>query len=68
MRKIEIKLALPKELWSELANTLESKIRLIERGDYGDGENPGDNERWIADLNRVLEHVVERMQKKGISW
>ena len=65
---IEIKLTLTETQWSELANALNSKIILIERGDYGEGESDGDNERWVAVLQRVLDHAVTKIKEKGIAW
>ncbi len=65
---IEINLSLTETQWSELANALHSKIILIERGDYGEGETDGDNESWVAVLQCVLDHVVTKIKEKGIAW
>jgi len=37
-------------------------------GDYGEGDEPGGNQRWVGTLSRVLEHVVEKIEEKGIVW
>lgn len=68
MKTIEIKLALTEEEWAELANAVQSKLNLVRRGDYGDGEEPGDNESWAATLGRVLEHVVGKIEEQGLAW
>lgn len=64
----DITLSLTEEEWSELANAVQSKIILIDRGDYGVGEEHGGNERWAATLTRVLDHVAEKLEEKGLAW
>ena len=54
--------------WAEVANSLESKARLVKRGDYGEGENAGDNEKWVIDLKAALNVISTEMEKKGVSW
>jgi len=48
---------LTKEDWVEIYAALESKERLIERGDYGEGDHPSDNDKWRAHLNLIMEKI-----------
>jgi len=54
--------------WRETINAIESKIRLIERGDYGEGDEPGDNEKWLRDLRGALTKMDVALQIAGIPW
>lgn len=64
-----IPLRLSDDEWCELANALETKIALIERGDYGDGEeNKGDDETWIATLRAAYNKIADELQKRGIPY
>jgi len=66
---ITIKLELTDEEWAELANAIDSKIRLIERGDYGGGEEAdGEDEQWITTLNRILDAVTDELDERDIPW
>ena len=67
-KEVTIELTLTEEEWCELANALESKTRLIERGDYGEGEKEGDNEEWVAMLGSTLDKVAKELKAKGVSW
>jgi len=48
---------LTKDDWIEIYAALESKERLIERGDYGEGDHPSDNDKWRAHLNLIIEKI-----------
>lgn len=54
--------------WCETANALESKARLIERGDYGEGDEPGKNEKWLRDLRGALTKIDAALHAAGIPW
>ena len=65
-KPVTITLTLTGEEWSELANALESKARLIERGDYGEEESPGENAAWIACLLSAYRKVTDLLDKNGV--
>ena len=69
-KKVTISLTLSEVSWSEMINAVESKIRLIERGDYGDGveDDDADNVRWLANLNAVFEKLQDALHSKRIDW
>jgi hypothetical protein len=64
----QIKLNLTKVEWCEVANALESKIRLVQRGDYGEGDAEGENEKWIEDMQGALRKLIKELHKNKISW
>lgn len=68
--KKTISLTMEKEHWVEMINSVESKIRLIERGDYGAGDDDGDpdNAEWLASLNVVLKKLEDALHSKRIKW
>lgn len=63
-----IELSLTHEEWCEVANAVESKIRLIERGDYGMGEEEGGNQKWVATLESALCKLGTALEVNGIGW
>ncbi len=64
---VTLKITMDRIHWAEIANALESKIRLIERGDYGE-DDVGGNKKWIADLEVALKNVSDALAKKGLHW
>jgi hypothetical protein len=53
-------------VWTEVWNAVQGKANQVDNGDYGEGEQPGDNERWVADLNAAAKILGDEMEKKGV--
>ncbi len=65
---VTLKVTMTEEQWQEVPSTLESKIRLIERGDFGEGEGPTDNDEWVVCLGGALAAIEKAFKEKGIRW
>jgi len=66
--EVTLTLTLTRNEWCEVANCIESKHRLIERGDYGEGEEDDENEEWLLDLESAYEKVAEVLDKNGVTY
>jgi len=65
---VTLELTLTRAEWAEVANAVESKACLIERGDYGEREGLSDNPIWIAVLRAALGKITEVFENNGVSW
>jgi len=65
---VTIKLSLTEDEWCEVANAVESKMRLIEQGDYGEGEAPEDNEKWVKTLTGAMGKIETALQENSVTW
>lgn len=46
------------EDWVEIESALKARIKLIERGEYGEGAKPGLNAVWIAEIEAIIEKIA----------
>jgi len=61
-------LSLTKVDWAEVAAALESKSRLVERGDYGEAnpEEGFDPKKWSRHLERIYNKIDKALTKAGM--
>jgi len=66
--EVELTLKLQLDEWCELANAVESKSRIVERGDYGEAneEEGYDPKQWARDLEKLYEKIAALLDKVGI--
>lgn len=43
--------------WGEIYYALESKLEVIKQGRYDPEDEPGQNEKWSADLKSILQKI-----------
>ena len=44
---------LTREDWCEIYYALETKVSALRRGVYGSEETPGEDKRWVSQLQRI---------------
>lgn len=52
-----ITMSLPREDWEEMYYALESKIKAVQAGDYAPEDDPGDDQKWIAHMKRIMKRI-----------
>ena len=43
--------------WVEIVEALGSKIHMIQSGQLGPEDQPGDDKKWIAHLRRIIRNI-----------
>lgn len=66
--EVTLTLTLTRDEWCEVANACESKARLIERGDYGVGEEEGENEAWVETLESAYNKIGEVLEENEVTY
>lgn len=64
---IQIPLELTDNEWAELYYAIDSKMRLVDNGTYGD-EAVVDTAAWVATLRKVRDHVHERLVANHVAF
>ena len=65
---MRITLNLTESQWGELAYALESKARLVERGDFGPADGDFDPATWSAELDAIHRVVTTALDEKGVAY
>lgn len=52
-----ISIAFNKREMEEIYYALESKVKAVQNGDYAPEDKPGDDQRWIADMKRIMKKI-----------
>ncbi len=56
-----------KDDWVEIVEALGSKIRMIESGQLGPEDQPGQDKKWIAHLRQIT-RKIERTKCEGMDF
>ena len=65
--EVTISLTLTNDEWVEVVASLDSKIHYVTECYYGE-ERPGDNAKWIADLNAAKDKIETALTKAGVTY
>jgi hypothetical protein len=68
MADVTITLTLTEDEWCEVVNAVASKSTQIANGNYGEEESPGDDEKWINDLDSAYDKLTKAVDAKGVVY
>ena len=65
--EVTISLALTEVEWGEVVEALFSKIHYVTEGYYGE-ERPGDNVKWVVDLEAAKDKLEAALTKADVTY
>ena len=64
---MEIAFRLTEEQWAEIYYAVDTKLKLVESGHYGNDPDLGDA-HWAADLTAIKSKLEQEFKKGGVTY